>query len=275
MNGAEVGPHRLRLITWNIARRRSQLVEQATVLARRAPDVVALQEITRHTLPLWREAFVLMGLEHVRSSLTTAPARMSAARRSTGVLLASRTELRDVEDPVSVPWPESALCAAAETNCGPVEIFSLHVPNAANGSIKPQTLKAIRDDLAVAGPGARVVCGDLNTPRRELPTGEVISFARDRSRRLRRDRGPAWDAAELGVVPGLRDLGYRDVYRALHGYERDEPSWTWQRIAGHSGGWRIDHIFASSQLQPISCLYHHAWRDDGLSDHSALEADFA
>jgi exonuclease III len=139
------------------------------------------------------------------------------ARRVTGVMLASRTPLSDVERPVSVPWPERALRAVAETSSGPVEIFRFHVPNAANGSVKPQTLRRIRHDVAVAGPGARVVCGDLNTPRQELPTGEVISFARDRRGRLRSDRGAEWDAAELGVVPGLQDLGYRDTYRALHG----------------------------------------------------------
>jgi exodeoxyribonuclease III len=271
-----VDARRLRLVTWNVARRRSTLVEQASALAVRAPSVVALQEVTPQMLPLWRRAFVLMGLPHVRSSLDGAkkPVAAPSARRTTGVMLASRTPLRDVEDPVSVPWPETALRAVAETSRGPVEIFCIHVPNAANGSIKPQTLRGLRHDVAVAGPGARVVCGDLNTPRRELPTGEVISFARDRRGRLRPERGADWDAAELGVVPGLQDLGYRDAYRALHGYEHPEPSWTWKRIAGHNGGWRIDHIFASAELQAIDCLYHHAWRDGGLSDHSALEADF-
>jgi exonuclease III len=214
-----------------------------------------------------------MGLEHVRSSPDAAKqVGAISARRVTGVMLASRTPLSDVERPVSVSWPERALRAVAETGFGPVEIFCVHVPNAANCSVKPQTLRRIRHDVAVAGPGARVVCGDLNTPRQELPTGEVISFARDRRGRLRSDRGAEWDAAELGVVPGLQDLGYRDTYRAVHGYAHPEPSWTWKRIAGHDGGWRIDHIFASADLHAISCRYHHAWRDEGLCDHSALEA---
>jgi hypothetical protein len=105
--------------------------------------------------------------------------------------------------------------------------------------------------------------------------GGSVQVVRDSPGRLRPERGPDWDAAELGVVHGLRDLGYRDAYRALHGYTAREPSWTWNRIAGHGGGWRIDHIFASSQLRPIACRYHHAWRDQQLSDHSALETDLA
>jgi len=76
----------------------------------------------------------------------------------------------------------------------------------------------------------------------------VISFARDSRGRLRPDRGPEWDAAELDVVPGLQELGYRDAYRTLHPHNAPEPSWTWQRIAGHHGGWRIDHILATRIL---------------------------
>ena len=90
--------------------------------------------------------------------------------------------------------------------------------------------------------------------------------------RLRPDRGNEWDAAELGV-PGLRELGYQDAFRVLNGYAKREPSWTWQRIGGHSGGWRLDHLLASEHFRPTAARYHHAWRDAGLSDHSALEVD--
>ena len=100
-----------------------------------------------------------------------------------------------------------------------------------------------------------------------------MSFARDSRGVLRPDRGIAWDEAELGVVPGLGSIGYRDAYRSLHGYASREPSWTWRRISGHGGGWRLDHLFTSAELTPVASAYHHGWRDAGLSDHSALEAD--
>lgn len=264
----------LRLITWNVARRGSRIVEQATALAQRKPSIVALQEVTRQTLPLWRRAFALMGLTHMRASLDTAdPARQPATRRVTGVMIAARAALCDVEQPLQAPWPETALCAAAQLDVGPVEVFCVHVPNAANGWVKVHTLQAVRDGVAAAASRPRIVCGDFNTPRRELATGEVLSFARDGRGRLRPERGTEWDAAELGVVPGLAELGYRDAFRALRGYGEREVSWSWKRIAGHGGGWRLDHIFASEQLEPVACRYHHEWRDAGLSDHSALEAD--
>ena len=265
----------MRLITWNVARRGSRIAEQASAVARREPSIVALQEVTRQTLALWRHAFALMGLGHVKSSLDRAdPAREPRSRRTTGVMLASRESLNEPEVSLAAPWPETVLGALTDTDAGPVEVVCAHVPNAANGEIKPRTLQAIRAGVACAAAAPRIVCGDLNTPRRELTDGRVISFARDRQGRLRPDRGAEWDAAELGVVPGLRELGYRDAYRTLHGYERAEASWTWRRIAGHDGGWRLDHIFASPALRVIACRYHHDWRDDGLSDHSALEADF-
>jgi exonuclease III len=258
-----------RIETWNVARRASRLAEQAAALAAREPDVVALQEVTARTAALWRAACERIGLLHVRDSLADAdPAREPAGRRRTGVLLAARTPLEPLPGLLPVPWPETALAAGVAG----IEVHTVHVPNAANGWVKVDTLAAVRAGLA-AGTGPRILCGDLNTPRRESPAGEVMSFARDSRGRLREERGERWDGGELGVVPGLRDLGFADAFRALHGYGSREPSWVWRRISGHGGGWRLDHVFCSAELRPVACAYHHDWRDEGLSDHSALEAD--
>ena len=264
----------MRIVSWNVARRSSRLAEQAAALAGREPDVVALQEVTARTLPLWRAALATIGLPHMLASLHTAdPRRAPASRRATGVLIASGRPLAPADAALPVPWPETALSAAVDSDAGHVQIHCVHVPNAANGEVKVHTLEAIRRGLEEAPAAARIMCGDLNTPRRELPDGTVLSFARDTRGRLRPERGVEWDEAELGVVPGLRDLGYNDAFRCLHGYDAREPSWTWQRISGHSGGWRLDHLFTSPKLRATACRYHHEWREDGLSDHSALEAD--
>lgn len=264
----------VRLITWNVARRVTRLAEQAAALGEREPDVICLQEVTTRTLPLWRAACETLGLAAVRASLDTAESdRAPASRRRTGVLIASRRPVADASVILGVPWPETALGVLRSGPAEPLEVHCVHVPNAANGWVKPRTLEAVRASLATAPQRPHVLCGDLNTPRRESPMGEVVSFARDSRLRLRPERGREWDEAELGVVPGLRDLGYRDAFRALNGYARREPSWTWRQIAGHAGGWRVDHLFASDELRPTGCGYHHAWRDAGLSDHSPLEAD--
>jgi exonuclease III len=243
-------------------------------LGGREPDVICLQEVTTRTLPPWRAACETLGLSAVRASLDGAESdRARASRRRTGVMIASRRPLADASVVLGVPWPETALSVVTRGPGGPLEVHCVHVPNAANGWVKPRTLEAVRASLAAAPRGPRVLCGDLNTPRRESSIGEVVSFARDSRGRLRHERGREWDDAELGVVPGLRDLGYRDAFHALNGYTRREPSWTWRQVAGHGGGWRLDHLFASEELHPTACGYHHAWRDAGLSDHSPLEAD--
>jgi len=259
----------VRVITWNVARRVSRIAEQAMALAGREPDVVALQEVTRGTVSLWRAALETIGLRGARCSLDDAdPKRAPAARRVTGVLIATRARSRP-QARLGVPWPETTLAVLA----GAVRVDTVHVPNAGNGWVKVRTLQAVREGCASGGSAPRIVCGDFNVPRREHPDGTVVSFARDSRERLRPERGVEWDAAELGVVPGLRDLGFQDAFRTLHGYDRREPSWTFRRMGGHDGGWRLDHLFASEALEVLGCRYHHAWRDAGLSDHAALEAD--
>ena len=257
----------LRLITWNVARRVTALAAQAAALGEREPDVIALQEVTARTLPLWEAACATLGLRHLACTLPGAdPARAPASRRRTGVLLAARAALEPLARPLPVPWPETALAARVAG----IDVHTVHVPNAANGAIKPQTLAAVREGLAERS-GPAVLCGDLNTPRRELPDGTVWSFARDGRGRLRAERAGFWDEAELGVVPGLRELGFTDAFRAINGYASREPSWAFP----HGGGWRLDHIVCSAELEPVACAYHHDWRTAGLSDHSALEADLA
>jgi exonuclease III len=258
----------VRLITWNVNRRVTQLAEQAAALAARAPDVVALQEVTARSWPLWRVALATIGLPNAQCSLDGAdPGRQPLGRRRTGVVIAARAPLAPAPA-IAVPWQETTIAAKV----GPAVVHVAHVPNAANGWIKPDTLAALRAGLeATSGP--RVLCGDLNTPRRESPDGSVISFARDSRGRLRPERGERWDSAELGIVPRLSEIGFADAFRLIHGYASREPSWTFQRMAGHGGGWRLDHVFASAELAVAASTYHHAWRDSGLSDHSSLEAD--
>jgi exonuclease III len=257
----------VRVITWNVAKRVSAIAEQALALAGREPDVIALQELTAGTWPLWRAALETIGMGWAACSLDDAdPRRQPISRRRGGVAVAARAG--DSAPPLVLPRAET--CAAVDADG--VTVYSVHVPNAANGWVKIETLEALREGLA-AGDGPRVVCGDFNTPRRESPTGDVMSFARDSRGRLREERGERWDAGELGVVPGLRDLGFTDAFRALHGYADKSPSWTWRRIAGHGGGYRLDHVFTSPELRTTSALYHHDWRERGLSDHAALEVD--
>jgi exonuclease III len=253
----------VRLITWNLARRLQALPGQAAALAGREPDVVALQEVTAASLPTWRAALRRIGLAHVACTLDGAdPAREPRTRRRTGVLVAAREPLVTLDDrPADPPWPETVLSA----DVAGVRLHAAHVPNAANGWTKVRTLQALEALARVDAARPLVVCGDLNTPRRETPDG-IVTFARDTRARLRPERGEEWDAAELALLDGR--TGLRDAFRALHPAAPD-VSWAWS----HGGGWRLDHILVSPAVEPLAVAYHHDWREAGLSDHSALEAD--
>lgn len=255
----------LRLVTWNVAGRVTRQAEQAAVLAAVGADVVALQEVTARTLPLWRSALADAGFSACETALDGA--RPPGARRKVlGVLTAARSPLRLLEPPVDVPWPERVLGCLVDG----VEVVNVHSPIApAPDLAKVRTHEAVAAHLAEAAPNPRVLCGDLNTPRRELPEGDVMTFACDSAGRLRPERGERWDRAERALVHGLRQRGWVDAFRALHGYDERSASWT---FADDRGGWRLDHVLVDG-LRPTASAYAHDWRRAGLSDHSALVVD--
>ena len=254
----------MRLITWNVAGRVSRQPEQAGVIAQAGADVIALQEVTARTLPLWRTAFAAMGFAVCETTLDDA--RSVAGRRLLGVLTAAREPLRRLAPPPDAPWPERVLCC----RLGELEIVNLHSPIAPAPELaKIRTHEAVAEYLSGTSPCARVLCGDFNTPRRELPDGDVVTFAYDSARRIRPERGERWDRAERALVHGLRERGWVDAFRSLHGYGERHASWTFK---DDRGGWRLDHVLVD-RLRPVASAYAHDWRRAGLSDHSALVVD--
>jgi endonuclease/exonuclease/phosphatase family metal-dependent hydrolase len=230
----------------------ARLDEQADALAAREPDVVCLQEVTRTTAERWCARLGEMGLADAACVLPEKPRRLA-------VLLAGR-ELAEAAQP-AVPRPESARAAFA----GGLLVVGAHVPNAANGWVKVETLEALAAHLGAAGPGPRLLCGDLNTPRREHADGTVWTFARDGRGKLREERGQPWEAGERAPWRVLDD-----AFRRLHPPGDGEVSWTWRRW---KGGYRLDHVLVSPEVEVSDCRYHHDWRESGLSDHSAMEVD--
>ena len=255
----------VRLLTWNVAGRVARQPEQAAAVAAAAADVVALQEVTARTLPLWREALAEAGLTACETALDGLSA--TPRRRPLGVLTAAREPLERLPAPGGVPWAERVLCC----RIGGVEVVNLHSPIAPAPELaKVRTHEAVAAYLA--RPGApRILCGDLNTPRRELPDGDVLTYAHDSDGRLRPERGERWDRAERALVQGLRERGWVDAFRSLHGYAQREASWT---FAHDRGGWRLDHVLTAG-LRPLASAYAHDWSRSGLSDHSALIVDLA
>jgi exonuclease III len=253
---------RVKLLSWNVAGRTGRLEAQAAAVARREPDIVVLQEIRASTLPRWQGALRDAGLPYSLDSGGRSERRLFN-------LAASRWPL-DPLPPVVCPQPERVLSLAVDAPGTGVEVHGVHVPPANHGLAKVEVCEALFDALAVPGHGPRILVGDLNTPRAEFPDGQIETFAANHPETFER-----WDRAERSLLTGLADWGFVDVFRHLNGYGSAEATWVFRDRFGRDGGHRLDHLFATRDLDPVSCEYLHGWRETGLSDHSAMETVFA
>jgi exonuclease III len=254
------------VLSWNVAGRVRSVAAQAAALAQRSDaDVVALQEVRASAHAAWARALADLGLVHQQYS---SPPPAGAPERRLGVLLAARVPLEPLPVPPELPWPER-YAAALHPDLG--ELHVLHAPISAKADrVKVRTLETVAAWLSARPAGVPVVfAGDLNTPAYESREGEVRSFARTRTGRLREGFDERHDAAELGILaPGLAAAGYVDAFRAVHGYGARDRSWMY---AHGKFGYRLDHVLVRG-LEVTACAYEHAWREAALSDHSAIWA---
>jgi exonuclease III len=250
------------LLCWNVAGRGTRMGEQADVVLALGADVVCLQETTPTSALGWAKRLSEGGYEVRVADMP----RARAGSRPLGVLIAAREPLVSVEVE-HVPWPERVLAARLPSG---LELVNLHSPVSPKPDLaKVRTHEAVFRHLAAAADHPRLVCGDLNTPRREHSDGSVWTFARTRTGKLRAERGERWDSAETALIRGLEAHGFRDAFRAVHGHDLKEVSWEWPG----GGGYRLDHLIVSTDVEVEDCRYGHAWRRElKLSDHSPLVA---
>jgi exonuclease III len=249
------------VLTWNVAGRVGPNQErQIAALAERSFDLLCLQEVTPRTKARWVEALEARGLH---AAVSPWPVDPRGSRRF-AVLVAGREPVEPITAP-ELPWSERHLAARTAG----IEVHTLHAPlSSKDDLVKVRTLEALFAALATDDGTPRLLAGDLNTPRYESREGELVTFARDRKGRLREELGERHDRAELLLIDELTRHGWRDAFRALHGYARRDRSW-----AMRTGfGYRLDHIMVSPELEPVEADYVHEWREERLSDHSAMWA---
>ena len=222
--------------------------------------------MTARTLPLWRDALADAGPGGVRGDARRPPA--GTGRRLLGVLVAAREPLE------RLPAPPDATVARARAVLPPRRRRDRQpaLADRARARTWPRSARTRRSRRTCAARrrGRRSSAATSTRPRRELPDGDVLTFAHDSAGRLRPDRGERWDRAERALVHDLREHGWVDAFRALHGYESRHASWTFaagpRRVAP-----RPRARPRASARSP--CEYAHEWRRSGLSDHSALVVD--
>jgi exonuclease III len=271
----------MKVLSWNVNGRVRAVASQAAAIHDRHPDVVTLQEVTEVTRGGLRQALTEGGLTSVVDSfeLLESTSHLIGPRRY-GLLVAARFPLRPLADPqFSVPWPERILGVQGKS----VSIFTTYIPpGSSNGWKKIEMFEGLYAGLAKFSAGPRILSGDFNAPQFERANGDIITWGQyvlDDGQvavwgRCRGGTGQRWDAGERNVLRGLSRFDLADVFRTLHGYQREEFSW-YLKCKGVLIGRRFDHVFASASLQPTSCTYLHALREAGLSDHSPIEVVFS
>jgi endonuclease/exonuclease/phosphatase family metal-dependent hydrolase len=244
---------------------RRDCAAQVAAIAAFEPDVVALQEVTLGSDKRFPEPFARAGLPHYVSGAALAAGSGATTIAKRFSALASRHPL-DLEPVPALPRPELAICARVHTPAGPVRVLGVHIPTWSNGAeAKMQTQEEVCAYLATCE-GPTVLCGDFNSPKEELDDGTIVVFMRPKDVR--------GTAAELGMLTaGLADGPLVDAFRAVNGWAAADGSWFWKN-RGKTGGFRLDHIFASRHLHPLECWYGHSLRLGGMSDHSPIVAEF-
>ena len=247
----------MRIVSWNVAGRRTRLPEQAEAVLSVAPDVVCLQEVTVNSLPEWRAALAGAGFD---PGVTPLDDGRPPKPRRLAVLTCAREPLTRVPLPEDLPWPERAVAVELRD----AVLLNVHSPI----SPSPELAKVRTHEGLYAWASEQeraVLVGDLNTPRRDLPDGTVLTFAHDTKGRVVEERGERWVAAERALVHTLRDEhGWQDAFL-------DAPERTWT-YPGNKGGWRLDHALVKD-VEVGARAYAHEWRLSGLSDHSAVVVD--
>ncbi len=274
----------MKIISWNVANRIKKQPLQAEALITRKADIIALQEISQRTLPLWVQTLKQAGYKYILSSFDIYEGEVNfVGPRKYGILIASQWPMKFIEQSIyRIKWPERLVSVLIDN---PIKNFELHVAHipcgSSHGWLKIDIFNRIYNYLADKNNKyPRILCGDFNSPQAETVDGRVITWGQkilkngqvitvDKYR-----KGNAWDEGERNVIEGLAEYDIPDMFRLLNGYEKNEYSWILSRKGIVIARRRFDHIFASKRLNPLACHYLHHFRENRLSDHSAIEGIF-
>jgi len=262
----------MKLLSWKVCGQLAALAQrQIDAVLERAPDVLALQEVSAGNYTEWRESLMGAGYSIVSAiDLTGVPYPEMAPpiRRRYFNLTAARAPIAPLaglkfEDPAqgAVAFPEKYLAASVLTDGAPVEVHSADLPPSETlGLIKVHAFQAIRRRVDSSPDRPLVLCGDFMSPQAEDEDG-VTTWAAGHAKYV-----DEWDAAERSI---LEHPVLRDVYRVGHEAGARFPASKYTRGTPH----RYDHIFASPQLETVSCGYLEGWLEEKLSDHAPVEAE--
>ncbi len=264
---------RLRVVTWNINSVRLRAEQVARFVAEQAPDVICLQEIKCREGEFPTEAFVAMGLPHLK---------VAGQKGWHGVAIASRLPL-EAAPPLDVCREGHARCVSAKVRG--VELHNFYIP--AGGDVADRTLNPKFDHkldfyekltahyAARDGADPILLAGDLNI----APGEHDVWNHRHMSKIV------SHTPVEIETMARLREAGgFLDLGRAATPEPDKMFSWWSYRALDFrksNRGLRLDHLWASPGLQPAAFmdgLVHSRVHDDVRgwerpSDHAPVSVD--
>ncbi|ELY97426.1 endonuclease/exonuclease/phosphatase family protein [Natrialba asiatica] len=267
------------------------------------PDIIALNEVSRHRRDVWIDKLNDIGYTEVVHTLDWAEELGESEipphqdyNHVNGNLTAVHDDfvgsnLTRLQPSIRYgPWegadlkdwdtnvPEKILNATVEFNDTTLELWNVRaVPGSMHGEEKIKILENTYNRIAKGSKSLCLLTGDFNAPDRELADGTTIPWRHHEDGKIAR----RWQKAELNILTGLEEKGMIDVFREQHGYgkldildvshatQTDDPlAVTPEDIQGK----RFDHMIASAELNPKDCYYD---QDGfGCSDHAPMIATF-
>lgn len=263
---------RLRVATWNINSVRLRADQVARFVAEHAPDVLCLQEIKCREGEFPVQAFVDMGLPHLR---------ISGQKGWHGVAIASRLPLD--------PGPVLDLCKRGEARCATatvegVEIVNLYIP--AGGDVADREVNPKFDHKLDFYERLTREMGARDPARPLLLTGDlnIAPGEHDVWNHRHMSKVVSHTPLEVETMERLRtSLGFVDLVREITPPTEKLFSWWSYRAAdfrASNRGLRLDHLWASPGLAPslirgeASARVHdpvRAWTRP--SDHAPVSVD--
>jgi exodeoxyribonuclease-3 len=265
----------LRLATWNINSVRLRAEQVARFVAETRPDVVCLQEIKCREAEFPTQAFIDMGLPHLK---------IAGQKGWHGVAIASRLPIEDAQ-PIEACREGHARCVSGKI--AGIEVQNFYIP--AGGDISDRAVNAKFDhkldfyerlaaDMAARDPKSPLVLtGDLN-----VAPGEFDVWSHKQMSRI-----VSHTPIEIEAMARLKAAGqFTDLVReAIPDPEKLFSWWSYRAndFRQSNRGLRLDHIWITPGLHAAALgrgkaasRVHDTVREwERPSDHAPVSADFA
>jgi exodeoxyribonuclease-3 len=239
----------LKIATWNVNSIRTRLTHVVNWLQQYPVDILCLQEtkVVDESFP--HESFSELGYDSY----------ICGQKSYNGVAILSRIPLSDINKGFSAalgdrvsPFDEQKRVISAVADG--IRIVNLYVPNGSSvGSdkytYKLQWLEVLREYLKTllsSQPSSLLVCGDFNIALEDIdihdPTG--------------REKQVMATDPERQALQAVLDIGFADAFRKFTQEGGHFSWWDYRQAAFRRNlGWRIDHIYLTSDLynRAIAC----------------------